>query len=45
MDGNRLVWAPDEKEGFILGTIVDVGAETLTVQPNSSSLQVNHVNQ
>ncbi|RDD45946.1 Unconventional myosin-VI [Trichoplax sp. H2] len=43
MDGGRLVWAPDEKEGFTLGTIVDVGTETLTIQPRSSSSQTIQV--
>nr|XP_032836269.1 unconventional myosin-VI-like [Petromyzon marinus] len=32
MNGGRLVWAPDPVEGFRLGRIVDVGAETLTVE-------------
>jgi myosin-6 len=33
MDQGRKVWAPDVKEGFILGEIADFGADTLSVQP------------
>ena len=33
MDQGRKVWAPDVKDGFILGEIADFGADTLTVQP------------
>ena len=33
MDQGRKVWAPDVKEGFILGEISDFGADTLSVQP------------
>jgi len=33
MDQGRKVWAPDLKEGFILGEICDFGTDTLTVQP------------
>ncbi|TKR93098.1 hypothetical protein L596_007621 [Steinernema carpocapsae] len=29
----RVVWAPDEKEGFVLGRIVDLGVEDLSVEP------------
>ena len=37
MDGGQLVWAPHPEEGYQLGQIVDVGSDTLTVQPVSSS--------
>lgn len=33
MDQGRKVWAPDVKDGFILGEISDFGADTLSVQP------------
>jgi myosin-6 len=33
MDHGRKVWAPDVKEGFILGEICDFGTDTLSVQP------------
>ena len=33
MDQGKKVWAPDLKEGFILGEICDFGTDTLTVQP------------
>jgi len=33
MDQGRKVWAPDLKEGFILGEISDFGTDTITVQP------------
>ncbi|KAJ1348528.1 hypothetical protein KIN20_003848 [Parelaphostrongylus tenuis] len=30
-DFGRLVWAPDVKEGYVLGTLDDIGSETITV--------------
>ena len=32
---SKLVWAPHQEEGFELGHIVDLGAETFTIQPLS----------
>ena len=29
----QLVWAPQQEDGFQLGHIVDLGAETFTIQP------------
>eukprot|EP00049_Salpingoeca_infusionum_P012421 m.227482 g.227482 ORF g.227482 m.227482 type:complete len:1222 (+) comp15178_c0_seq1:220-3885(+) len=34
MDHGKKVWAPDVKEGFILGEICDFGTDTLSVQPH-----------
>ncbi|KAG8337723.1 Unconventional myosin-VI [Homalodisca vitripennis] len=28
------VWVPDPEEGFVLGRIVDIGLDEVTVQPN-----------
>lgn len=39
MDGGQKVWAPHPLEGYQLGLIVDVGTDTLTVQPLASSEQ------
>lgn len=33
MDGGRKVWAPHPIDGYQLGIIVDVGTDTLTVEP------------
>ena len=33
MDGGKKVWAPHPIEGYQLGIIVDVGTDTLTVEP------------
>ena len=33
MDGGKQVWVPDNEHGFRLGTIVDIGSETITIQP------------
>jgi myosin-6 len=33
MDGGRQVWAPHPVHGFVLGTIIDLGNDTLTVRP------------
>ena len=41
MDGGQRVWAPHPTEGYQLGQIVDVGADTLTVEPLASPGQVN----
>ncbi|KAK0416370.1 hypothetical protein QR680_012444 [Steinernema hermaphroditum] len=32
-DSGQLVWAPDCREGFVLGTIVDLGTDEIVVQP------------
>lgn len=40
MDGGQKVWAPHPVEGYQLGLIVDVGADTLTVEPLASPEQV-----
>lgn len=40
MDGGQRVWAPHPLEGYQLGEIVDVGADTLTVEPLNKSEQV-----
>lgn len=33
MEDGRPVWAPHASHGFQLGTIVDIGADTLTIEP------------
>ena len=33
MDGGQRVWAPHPTEGYQVGLIVDVGADTLSVEP------------
>ncbi|XP_078700157.1 unconventional myosin-VI-like isoform X6 [Branchiostoma floridae x Branchiostoma belcheri] len=33
LDGGNKVWAPHSHEGFVLGTIVDMGSDTLTIEP------------
>ena len=40
MDGGQRVWAPHPVEGYQLGEIVDVGTDTLTVEPLNKSEQV-----
>jgi len=30
---SQKVWFPDDSEGYILGRIVDIGQDTVTVQP------------
>ncbi len=45
MDGGQHVWAPHPTEGYQLGLIVDVGADTLTVQPLASTDQVSCCNE
>lgn len=33
MDHGKKVWAPDLKDGFVLGEIQDFGTDEITVQP------------
>ena len=33
MDSDKLVWAPDISQGFKLGKIVDIGSESISVEP------------
>lgn len=35
MDDGKPVWAPHPTDGFQLGMIVDIGADTLTIEPLS----------
>lgn len=40
MDGGQRVWAPHPTEGYQVGLIVDVGADTLSVEPLGKAGQV-----
>lgn len=33
MEDGKPVWAPHPMDGFQLGTIVDIGADSLTIEP------------
>ncbi|CAG5120932.1 unnamed protein product, partial [Candidula unifasciata] len=33
MDGGKRVWVPHTTEGFTLGRIVDIGADTISIEP------------
>lgn len=33
MEDGKPVWAPHPTDGFQLGTIVDIGADSLTIEP------------
>lgn len=33
MEDGKPVWAPHPTEGFQLGTIVDIGSDSLTIEP------------
>ena len=41
MDGGKKVWVPHATEGFKLGRIVDIGADSITVEPFNTPGQVN----
>jgi len=41
MDGNQRVWAPHPVEGYQMGIIVDVGADTLSVESLETPGQVS----
>ena len=40
MDNGKIVWGPHPEKGFILGTIVDIGQNTITVQPKDTGAKV-----
>ena len=40
MDGGKRVWVPHPADGFILGKIVDLGSDTITVEPFQTPGQV-----
>lgn len=40
MDGGQRVWAPHPTEGYQIGLIVDVGADSLSVEPLGQPGQV-----
>uniref|UniRef100_A0A8B9RN63 Unconventional myosin-VI n=1 Tax=Astyanax mexicanus TaxID=7994 RepID=A0A8B9RN63_ASTMX len=42
MDDGKPVWAPHPSDGFQLGMIVDIGADTLTIEPLNHRGKVGH---
>ena len=34
MDADKQVWVPDSTDGFIKGKIVDIGADSITINAN-----------
>lgn len=42
MEDGKPVWAPHPVDGFQLGTIVDIGADTLTIEPLNQKGRVGH---
>jgi len=36
MDEGRKVWVPDPVNGYVIGSIKDIGTDTITVEPRSS---------
>ena len=41
MDGGRQVWAPHPVQGFVLGTIIDLGNDSLTIRPAAAGGEVS----
>nr|CAB3264159.1 unconventional myosin-VI [Phallusia mammillata] len=39
MDSGKIVWGPYPEHGFILGTIKDIGSNTITVQPTAANVK------
>ncbi|XP_078492466.1 unconventional myosin-VI isoform X2 [Ciona intestinalis] len=39
MDNGRIVWGPHSDHGFVLGTITDIGHNTITVQPTATNVK------
>ena len=44
MESEKLVWAPDTAEGFKIGKVVDIGTETISVEPVNSKGKVRSLN-
>lgn len=42
MEDGKPVWAPHPTDGFQLGMIVDIGADTLTIEPLNQKGKVGH---
>lgn len=40
MDDNKRVWVPHETDGFKLGRIIDIGSDTISVEPSDTPGQV-----
>ena len=40
LNDNRNVWAPDGREGFCLGKIVDIGSDSITVQLHNGKVSL-----
>ena len=40
MDNGKIVWGPHSEHGFVLGTITDIGHDTITVQPKAPGVKV-----
>ena len=43
MEDGKPVWAPHPTEGFQLGTIVDIGADSLSIEPLKGKGKVSGV--
>ena len=44
-DFGRLVWAPDEKDGFVLARVVDIATNQLTCDREDGKGQVREMSQ
>lgn len=42
MEDGKPVWAPHPTDGFQLGTITDIGADTLTIEPLNQKGKVGY---
>lgn len=45
MEDGKPVWAPHPADGFQLGTIVDIGADSLTIEPLKQKGKVRFLQQ
>lgn len=43
LDSGKIVWAPHLTEGYQLGRIVDLGTDTITVEPLDTPGKVNYL--
>ncbi|KAI0211433.1 Unconventional myosin-VI [Lamellibrachia satsuma] len=42
MDGDKQVWVPHPTEGFVLGRIIDIGSDTITVDAKGQSISASY---
>ena len=40
MDNGKIVWGPHSENGFVIGTIIDINQNYITVKPRDTKIKV-----